>query len=170
MIIHKVKERRCTRRRLPSSFSRKEGTRPLCNAKAGPSKHLGFSKREAVAGRFRPWRHTLHTRKTKGTYAVRILLFYPSMDTKGVDCSERRRPPQRDTNKAFRLPSRAIAPARRKRTATVSIFVFTQMFCGPAWLGQKAVLYASVRETNRCPFGTRCGGYPLWIVLDNQHS
>ncbi|WP_139188835.1 hypothetical protein [Aneurinibacillus migulanus] len=25
------------------------------------------------------------------------------------------------------------------------------------------------RETNRRPFGARCGGYPLWIVLDNQH-
>ncbi|WP_218187794.1 hypothetical protein, partial [Aneurinibacillus migulanus] len=40
---------------------------------------------------------------------------------------------------------------------------------GPAWSGQKVVLYASVRETNRRPFGARCGGYPLWIVLDNQH-
>ncbi|MGG4533559.1 hypothetical protein, partial [Aneurinibacillus migulanus] len=123
LIIHKVEERRCTRRRLPSSFSRKEEARPLCDAKAGPSKHLGFSKRETVAGRFRPWRYTLHTRKTKGTHAVRVILFYSSMDTKGVDCSERRRPPQRDTNKAFRLPSRAIALARRKRTATVSLFV-----------------------------------------------
>ncbi|WP_268753602.1 hypothetical protein [Aneurinibacillus migulanus] len=27
-----------------------------------------------------------------------------------------------------------------------------------------------VRETNCCPFEARCGGYPLWIVLDNQHS
>ncbi|MEZ2734816.1 hypothetical protein [Aneurinibacillus aneurinilyticus] len=26
------------------------------------------------------------------------------------------------------------------------------MFCGLAWLRQKAVLYASVRETNRRPF------------------
>ncbi|NME98273.1 hypothetical protein [Aneurinibacillus aneurinilyticus] len=25
----------------------------------------------------------------------------------------------------------------------------------------------SVRETNRHPFGARCGGYPLWIVQDN---
>ncbi|KIV57615.1 hypothetical protein AM501_26080 [Aneurinibacillus migulanus] len=63
LIIHKVEERRCTRRRVPSSFSRKEEARPLCVAKAGPSKHLGFSKRETVAGRFRPWRHTLHTIK-----------------------------------------------------------------------------------------------------------
>ncbi|MGG4521690.1 hypothetical protein ABEX18_09675, partial [Aneurinibacillus migulanus] len=78
---------------------------------------------------------------------ARVILFYPSMDTKGVDCSERRRPPQRDTNKAFRLPSRAIALARRKRTATVSLFASTQMFCCPAWPGQKAALYASVRET-----------------------
>ncbi|MED0673792.1 hypothetical protein P4S95_26945, partial [Aneurinibacillus aneurinilyticus] len=29
----------------------------------------------------------------------------------------------------------------------------TQMFCSPAWLGQKAAFYASVRETNRRPFG-----------------
>ncbi|MEZ2732653.1 hypothetical protein [Aneurinibacillus aneurinilyticus] len=35
MIIHKVEERRCTRRRVPSSFSHKEETRPLCGAKAG---------------------------------------------------------------------------------------------------------------------------------------
>ncbi|MED0735228.1 hypothetical protein P4S84_25920, partial [Aneurinibacillus aneurinilyticus] len=62
-----------------------------------------------------------------------------------------------------------IAPARRKRTATVSLFASTQMFCGPAWLGQKAVLYASVRETNRRPFWARCGDDPLWIILDNQH-
>ena len=110
MIIHISEEIRCTRRRVPSSFSRKEEIRPLCGAK-------------------------------------------------GVDCSERKRLPQRDTNKAFRLPSRAHAPARRKRTATVSLFVSTQMFCCPAWPGQKAALYASVRETNRRPFGARCGGY-----------
>ncbi|WP_276918925.1 hypothetical protein, partial [Aneurinibacillus aneurinilyticus] len=106
MIIHKVEERRCTCRRVPSSFSHKEETRPLCGARAGPAKHLGITGRETVAGRFRPWRHTLHTikktwlvpqatalvalmqlccRKTKGTHAVRITLFYPSMDTKGVD-------------------------------------------------------------------------------------
>ncbi|KIV50816.1 hypothetical protein TS65_28735 [Aneurinibacillus migulanus] len=91
------------------------------------------------------------------------------MDTKGVDCSKRKRPPQRDTNKAFRLPSRACAPARRKRTATVSIFVSAQMFCGPACLGQKAALYASVWETNCRPFGARCGDDPIWIVLGNQH-
>ncbi|MED0668976.1 hypothetical protein P4S95_01895 [Aneurinibacillus aneurinilyticus] len=30
MIIHKVEERRCTRRHVPSSFSYKEETRPLC--------------------------------------------------------------------------------------------------------------------------------------------
>ncbi|KIV52381.1 hypothetical protein [Aneurinibacillus migulanus] len=110
--------------------------------------------------------HAPH-RKTKGTHAVRVILFYPSMDTKGVDCSERKRLPQRDTNKAFRLPFRAVAPARRKRTATVSLFVSTQMFCSPAWLGQKAALYASVRETNRRPFGARCGGIHsgwYWII------
>ncbi|MED0741331.1 hypothetical protein [Aneurinibacillus aneurinilyticus] len=73
--------------------------------------------------------------------------------TKGVDCLERKRPPQRDTNKAFRLPSQAITLARRKRTAIVSPFASTQMFCGPAWLRQKAALYASMRETNRRPFG-----------------
>ncbi|WP_209421086.1 hypothetical protein, partial [Aneurinibacillus aneurinilyticus] len=31
-------------------------------------------------------------------------------------------------------------PARRKRTAIVSLFASTQMFCGPAWLRQKAAL------------------------------
>ncbi|MED0709517.1 hypothetical protein, partial [Aneurinibacillus aneurinilyticus] len=46
LIIHKVEERRCTRRRVPSSFSHKEETRPLCGAKAGPAKHLGLSMRE----------------------------------------------------------------------------------------------------------------------------
>ncbi|WP_268753614.1 hypothetical protein [Aneurinibacillus migulanus] len=35
--------------------------------------------------------------------------------------------------------------------------------------GAKSGLYASVRETNRRPFEARCGGYLLWIVLDNQH-
>ncbi|MED0672705.1 hypothetical protein P4S95_21285 [Aneurinibacillus aneurinilyticus] len=30
MIIYKVEERRCTRRRVPSSFSHKEETQPLC--------------------------------------------------------------------------------------------------------------------------------------------
>ncbi|WP_209421091.1 hypothetical protein, partial [Aneurinibacillus aneurinilyticus] len=34
------------------------------------------------------WRHT---RKTKGTHTVRVTLFYPSMDTKGVDCPERKK-------------------------------------------------------------------------------
>ncbi|WP_235496443.1 hypothetical protein [Aneurinibacillus migulanus] len=75
---------RCTRRRVPSSFSRKEEIRPLCGAKAGPAKHLGLS-----------------------------------------------------------------------------LFVSTRMFCGPAWLGQKAAFYASGWETNRRPFEARCGGYPL---------
>ncbi|MED0725402.1 hypothetical protein P4S91_21140, partial [Aneurinibacillus aneurinilyticus] len=46
LIIHKVEERRCTRRRVPSSFSHKEETRPLCGAKAGPAKHLGITGRE----------------------------------------------------------------------------------------------------------------------------
>ncbi|MEZ2737475.1 hypothetical protein [Aneurinibacillus aneurinilyticus] len=69
MIIHKVEERRCTRRHVPSSFSHKEETRPLCGARAGPAKHLGLS----------------------------------------------------------------------------------------------------VWETNRRPFGARCGDAPLWITLDNQH-
>ncbi|MEZ2737028.1 hypothetical protein [Aneurinibacillus aneurinilyticus] len=54
MIIHKVEKRRCTRRRVPSSFSHKEETRPLCGAKVGPAKHLGITGRETVAGRFRP--------------------------------------------------------------------------------------------------------------------
>ncbi|MED0672135.1 hypothetical protein P4S95_18325 [Aneurinibacillus aneurinilyticus] len=30
-------------------------------------------------------------------------------------------------------------------------------------------LYASVWETNRRPFGARCGDDLLWIILDNQH-
>ncbi|MEZ2734177.1 hypothetical protein [Aneurinibacillus aneurinilyticus] len=54
MIIHKVEERRCTRRHVPSSFSYKEETRPLCGARAGPAKHLGLSVWETVAGPFRP--------------------------------------------------------------------------------------------------------------------
>ncbi|MEZ2732376.1 hypothetical protein [Aneurinibacillus aneurinilyticus] len=45
LIIHKVEERRCTRRRVPSSFSHKEETRPLCGARAGPAKHLGLPPR-----------------------------------------------------------------------------------------------------------------------------
>ncbi|MED0723256.1 hypothetical protein P4S91_10050, partial [Aneurinibacillus aneurinilyticus] len=38
--------KKCTRRRLPSSFSHKEGTRPLCSARAGPAKHLGLLMRK----------------------------------------------------------------------------------------------------------------------------
>ncbi|MED0668745.1 hypothetical protein [Aneurinibacillus aneurinilyticus] len=30
-------------------------------------------------------------------------------------------------------------------------------------------LCAKGRETNRRPFGARCGDDPLWIILDNQH-
>ncbi|MEZ2736413.1 hypothetical protein [Aneurinibacillus aneurinilyticus] len=48
MIIHKVEERRCTRRRVPSSFSHKEETRPLFvparRDKKQPSK-LGCGRR-----------------------------------------------------------------------------------------------------------------------------
>ncbi|ERI03918.1 hypothetical protein HMPREF0083_06262 [Aneurinibacillus aneurinilyticus ATCC 12856] len=44
-------------------LSHEEETRPLCGARAGPAKHLGITGRETVAGRFRPWRHTLHTEK-----------------------------------------------------------------------------------------------------------
>ncbi|MGG4537420.1 hypothetical protein, partial [Aneurinibacillus migulanus] len=106
-------------------------------AKAGPSKHLGFSKRETVAGRFRPWRHTLHTRKTKGTHAVRVILFYPSMDTKSVDYLERRRPPQRDTNKAFRLPSRAIAWPDEKGQQLSPSSCLPRCFAVPPGQGKK---------------------------------
>ncbi|MCI1694926.1 hypothetical protein [Aneurinibacillus aneurinilyticus] len=71
MIIHKVEERRCTRRRVPSSFSHKEETRPLCGAETGPAKHLGITVRETVAGRFRPRRHTLHIEKQRGPRRTR---------------------------------------------------------------------------------------------------
>ncbi|MED0706788.1 hypothetical protein, partial [Aneurinibacillus aneurinilyticus] len=37
--------RRCTRRHVPSSFSYKEETWPLCGARAGPAKHLGLPLR-----------------------------------------------------------------------------------------------------------------------------
>ncbi|WP_235495901.1 hypothetical protein [Aneurinibacillus migulanus] len=43
MIIHRLEGIRCTRRRVPSSFSHKEEIRPLCGAKAGSAKHPGFS-------------------------------------------------------------------------------------------------------------------------------
>ncbi|MEZ2733302.1 hypothetical protein [Aneurinibacillus aneurinilyticus] len=33
----------------------------------------------------------------------------------------------------------------------------------------KTAFSASVRETNRRPFGARCGDNSLWIILDNQH-
>ncbi|MEZ2732647.1 hypothetical protein [Aneurinibacillus aneurinilyticus] len=36
------------------------------------------------------------------------------------------------------LPS--ACPGQAKRTATVSLFASTQMFCSPAWLRQKAAL------------------------------
>ncbi|MCP1355348.1 hypothetical protein [Aneurinibacillus migulanus] len=42
-IIHRLEGIRCTCRRAPSSFSRKEEIRPLCGTKAGPAKHQGFS-------------------------------------------------------------------------------------------------------------------------------
>ncbi|MEZ2736869.1 hypothetical protein [Aneurinibacillus aneurinilyticus] len=53
MIIHISEEIRCTRRRVPSSFSYKEETRPLCGARAGPAKHLGLSVRETNRRPFR---------------------------------------------------------------------------------------------------------------------
>ncbi|MEZ2735967.1 hypothetical protein [Aneurinibacillus aneurinilyticus] len=107
-------------------------------------------------------------RKTKGTHAVRVTLFYPFMDTKGVDCLKGKGHHNGTQTRPFvSLPSGSLA--RRKRTAIVSFLASTQMFCSPAWLGQKAALSASVWETNRRPFGAWCGDDPLWIVLDNQH-
>ncbi|MEZ2737464.1 hypothetical protein [Aneurinibacillus aneurinilyticus] len=50
MIIHKVEERRCTRRRVPSSFSHKEGTRPLCGAKTGPATVSLFASTQMFCG------------------------------------------------------------------------------------------------------------------------
>ncbi|MED4731723.1 hypothetical protein P9597_27040 [Aneurinibacillus migulanus] len=50
-----------------------------------------------------------------------------------------------------------------------ALVFFSQGGSKAAWPRQKAALYASVQETNRRPFRARCGGYPLWIVLDNQH-
>ncbi|WP_276918551.1 hypothetical protein, partial [Aneurinibacillus aneurinilyticus] len=64
--------------------------------------------------------HAPH-RKTKGAHAVRVTLFHPSMDTKGVDCPKRKRPPQRDTNKAFRLPFRAIVPPGWGKSGLLSL-------------------------------------------------
>ncbi|MED0669496.1 hypothetical protein P4S95_04555 [Aneurinibacillus aneurinilyticus] len=49
MIIHKMEERGDTRRRVPSSFSHKEGTRPFCGAKAGPAKIFVEKKGPAKA-------------------------------------------------------------------------------------------------------------------------
>ncbi|WP_235496086.1 hypothetical protein [Aneurinibacillus migulanus] len=52
LIIHKVEERRCTRRRVPSSFSRNEETRPLYDVKSGPAKSgLYASVRERTDAR-----------------------------------------------------------------------------------------------------------------------
>ncbi|MEZ2735326.1 hypothetical protein [Aneurinibacillus aneurinilyticus] len=67
-------------------------------------------------------------------------MFFHFFSITPVDCPERKRPPQRDTNKAFRLPSQAVASARRKRTAIISLFASIQMFCGPDWSRQKAAL------------------------------
>ncbi|MED0894248.1 hypothetical protein [Aneurinibacillus migulanus] len=100
---------------------------------------------------------------------MRVILFYPSMDTKGVDCSEGKRPSQRDTNKTFCLSSRAIARPGERGPQLSPSSRLPRCFAVPPGLGQKAVLHASVRETNRRPFWARCGGYPIWIVLDNQH-
>ncbi|MEZ2737290.1 hypothetical protein [Aneurinibacillus aneurinilyticus] len=36
----------------------------------------------------------------------------------------------------------------------------------PGW-GKKRPFMLPVRETNRRPFGARCGDDSLWIVLDN---
>ncbi|MED0744064.1 hypothetical protein P4S87_26120, partial [Aneurinibacillus aneurinilyticus] len=71
------------------------------------------------------------------------------------------------TQQGLSSPFPSDSPARRKRTATVSPFVSTQMFCGPDWPRQKAALDASVRETNRRTFGhgvvpIHSGSY--WII------
>ncbi|MEZ2736526.1 hypothetical protein [Aneurinibacillus aneurinilyticus] len=42
MIIHKMKERRCTCRRVPSSFSRKEGIRSLFVAPRLDRQNVGY--------------------------------------------------------------------------------------------------------------------------------
>ncbi|MEZ2737358.1 hypothetical protein [Aneurinibacillus aneurinilyticus] len=175
MIIHKVEKRRCTRRRVPSSFSHKEGTRPLCGAKAGPAKHLGLSVRETVAGRFRPWRHTLHTRKTKGTHAVRVTLFYPSMDTKGVDCPKRKRPPQRDTNTAFRFPFQALPqPGEKGRQLSPSSRLPGCFAVPPGW-GKKrsSTLLCGRRTDARLGHGVvtlHSGSYWIINTLDNLYK
>ncbi|ERI10509.1 hypothetical protein HMPREF0083_01415 [Aneurinibacillus aneurinilyticus ATCC 12856] len=44
-----MEERGDTRRRVPSSFSHKEGTRPFCGAKAGPAKIFVEKKGPAKA-------------------------------------------------------------------------------------------------------------------------
>ncbi|ERI05955.1 hypothetical protein HMPREF0083_05517 [Aneurinibacillus aneurinilyticus ATCC 12856] len=80
LIIYKVEERRCTRRRVPSSFSRGRDTAALRSRLAGG----------------------------------------------------------------------------KKRTSTLP--------CGR----RTDALYASVRETNRRPFGARYGDDLLWIILDNH--
>ncbi|MEZ2737342.1 hypothetical protein [Aneurinibacillus aneurinilyticus] len=70
MIIHKVEERRCTRRRVPSSFSYKEETRPPCGARAGPAKHLGLSVWETNQ---RPFGHGVVTTHSGSYWIINTL-------------------------------------------------------------------------------------------------
>ncbi|MCI1695812.1 hypothetical protein [Aneurinibacillus aneurinilyticus] len=72
MIIHKVEERRCTRRHVPSSFSYKEETRPLCGARAGPAKHLGITGRETNR---RPFGHGVVTIHSGSYWIINTLGF-----------------------------------------------------------------------------------------------
>ncbi|MEZ2737521.1 hypothetical protein [Aneurinibacillus aneurinilyticus] len=78
LIIHKVEERRCTRRHVPSSFSYKEETRPLCGARAEPAKHLGLSVWETNR---RPFGH--------GVVAIYFGLYW-IINTLGTTCFLRR--------------------------------------------------------------------------------
>ncbi|ERI05672.1 hypothetical protein HMPREF0083_05572, partial [Aneurinibacillus aneurinilyticus ATCC 12856] len=91
-----------------------------------------------------------------------------SMDTKGVDCSERKRPPQRDTTRPFvSLPERF--PGQAKKDGN----------CLPLRLYPDVLRsrLAEVKSGPRCfragdeptHVWARCGGDLLWIILDNQH-
>ncbi|MEZ2732702.1 hypothetical protein [Aneurinibacillus aneurinilyticus] len=66
------------------------------------------------------------------------------------------------------LSERLPRPGERGRQLSPSSRLPRCFAVPPGW-GQKAALYASMRETNRRPFGARCGGDLLWIILDNQH-
>jgi hypothetical protein len=115
--------------------------------------------------------HAPH-RKTKGTHAVRVTLFHPSMDTKGVDCPKRKGHHNGTQTRPFvSLPERLPRPGEKGRQLSSSSRL-PRCFAVPSGWGKKrsSTLLCGRRTDARLGHGVvtiHSGSY--WIITTLEY-